>query len=255
MDQFSSFISHHSSFQRKTGSFTLIELLVVIAIIAILAAMLLPALNKAKERAYTIKCTSNFSGSGRALAFYADDHNTYYPQRQGISFFTKKTGVEKDVCMFNYWPGLTTTTMAYAAVGRKGVKSSPYACPSARPESENPNGFWKSDNFHLTQGYSICFSKALHADKGSSYYKSARWRFPSSLMTMADGSDTALQYASPFTRSDQKMHARHSGGVNVLFADGHVKWMKQSEVPDNNKTSGANKKAFWDSTSETNSWY
>ena len=259
MDQVSSFISHHSSFQRKTGSFTLIELLVVIAIIAILAAMLLPALNKAKERAYTIKCTGNFSGSGRVLAFYADDHNTYYPQRQGVSFFKKNTPGTKDVDMTNYWPGLKTTTMAYAAIGRKGVKTSAYACPSAKPEAENPTGWWKSDNFHLTQGYSICFNKSLHSDKSSGFYKSARWRYPSRLMTMADGSQTTLHYSSPFTRinsgSLERMHDRHSGGLNVLFADGHVNWLKRCEVPDNNINPGVNDKAFWNSLSTTDSWY
>jgi len=256
----SSFIPHLSYLKRKTANrFTLIELLVVIAIIAILAAMLLPALNKAKERAYTIKCTGNFSGSGRVLAFYADDHNTYYPQRQGVSFFKKNTPGTKDVDMTNYWPGLKTTTMAYAAIGRKGVKTSAYACPSAKPEAENPTGLWKSDNFHLTQGYSICFNKSLHSDKSSGYYKSARWRYPSRLMTMADGSQTTLHYSSPFTRINngtlERMHDRHSGGLNVLFADGHVNWLKRSEVPDNNINPGVNNKAFWNSLSTTDSWY
>ena len=63
----------------KTKVFTLIELLIVIAIIAILAAMLLPALGKARAKAFQSSCSGKMKNTGIAFQMYADDYNGYPP--------------------------------------------------------------------------------------------------------------------------------------------------------------------------------
>ncbi len=85
---------------KKQKKFTLIELLVVIAIIAILAAMLLPALGKARETAKRISCCSNLKQVSLTMIQYAGDNDGYFPPRayrsclyscQGGSFYAFKT--------------------------------------------------------------------------------------------------------------------------------------------------------------------
>ncbi|HXI69432.1 MAG TPA: prepilin-type N-terminal cleavage/methylation domain-containing protein [Verrucomicrobiae bacterium] len=125
---------HCAPVGRRFG-FTLIELLVVIAIIAILAAMLLPALAKAKEKARQTLCISNFKQVGISLAMYVDDSQNFYP----IVSYTDSSGNSVDWCkeLNAYLPqqGKLVTSVANKV----------FICPSAE--------FPQIDHNNLTRTY------------------------------------------------------------------------------------------------------
>ena len=232
MNKFSSFISHHSSFERKTAGFTLIELLVVIAIIAILAGMLLPALNNARNKAQEISCMSTLKQVGTACLQYSSD-NSGYVMPQSLPAPNSKTSgwVSEEYWSYYYNQGVYAGRFLGPYMKLKnytyiGSVSSPYHCPTFAAMDATIRG--GSYGYAMNTAF---FAKDHLTRSDRLFIKHARLKHPSSLLYITE-SNSERQVASTkvFAASSgySAVHFRHNAAVNVLYVDGHANSQKRS---------------------------
>lgn len=211
--------------RHEQQGFTLIELLVVIAIIAILSAILLPALGKARDTARRSVCAANLKQLGCGSLMYADDYNGYFP----ITTVATTPPL--------YWPEAVAPYVKYEWADRaKRYTASVFHCPDGKPATQ-----WTTTTLYQSRGYA--FNKSATANNlfGTGCLRTLR--SPSDTFLALDfayaalvvGATTYYQVEGVVTssgsasgfyvhNSGQTEHIayRHQEKLNCLFGDGHV---------------------------------
>jgi prepilin-type processing-associated H-X9-DG protein/prepilin-type N-terminal cleavage/methylation domain-containing protein len=218
----------------KFSGFTLIELLVVIAIVATLAALLLPALSRAKAQAHRIQCVNNLHQKGIALRMYVDD-NRVFP----FSLFRDQWWFDSLAQYHRLrWTNRAFHCPTYQGVIRAGFGPGP------------PRGSY-SYNIHGTGGVQLGLGGWRHDPFGTNWLPilESHVKVPSDMFAIADariftsgifssftgttstdtGGEAFMPHVGWFTGySDEPQPFRHGKGFNFLFCDGHVSLVKRN---------------------------
>lgn len=231
--------------------FTLIELLVVIAIIAILASMLLPALNQARAKAYQAKCLSNCKQIGSAVVFYCGDNHDWLPAGKASGGTPGQWKHEIGIYC-GVTPGANyNESMKEPRFGRNGA----FSCPQFKGFTSNAKVI--SDDKSLPGKYSGLgwndyISSQDIADKRKKINQIKRHIAETAVVgdTVDDLQYDFGNYKDDYNvllpirngdPADKRVSRRHSGkGLNIVWLDGHASYMKQLEM-----STGKNRNIAW----------